>query len=274
MRRKRKNMDINCLFGRDENEKPLDNIVSDGGFVGIFRTIACIGDSLASGEFEAKSVNDGTNIYIDRFEYSWGQYIARMSGTTVYNFSRGGMTAREYMAGFANSMGYWQKRLAANAYIVALGVNDVLNRRHEIGGPEDICREDYRQNKDTFFGNYAAIIQRYRAIAPDAPFFLLTTPNADDAEERAELRRKLAEAVRRIAECFDNCYVIDLYEYAPRIDPEFRRKFNLTGHLNPAGYLLVGKLVCSYIDYIVRHNFEKFKTVGLMDFDYTLTVSP
>ncbi len=41
-------MDINKLFF-DENEKPLDNLCTDGGFVGIFRTIACVGDSLSYG---------------------------------------------------------------------------------------------------------------------------------------------------------------------------------------------------------------------------------
>ena len=33
-----------------ENEKPLDRLVSVGGFCGIFRTICCIGDSLSSGD--------------------------------------------------------------------------------------------------------------------------------------------------------------------------------------------------------------------------------
>ncbi|MBQ8323477.1 MAG: hypothetical protein IJX91_05875 [Clostridia bacterium] len=37
----------------DENEKPLDRNVTDGGFCAIFRTIACIGDSLSSGELES-----------------------------------------------------------------------------------------------------------------------------------------------------------------------------------------------------------------------------
>lgn len=36
-----------------KDEKPLDNIPSDGGYTAIFRTIACVGDSLSSGEFEA-----------------------------------------------------------------------------------------------------------------------------------------------------------------------------------------------------------------------------
>ena len=75
-------------------EKPLDTLVTDGGFVGIFRKIACVGDSLSSGEFQAYSILDGSNLYIDRFDYSWGQYLARMAGCTVYNFSRGGMLLR------------------------------------------------------------------------------------------------------------------------------------------------------------------------------------
>ena len=40
-----------------EGEKPFDNFFPNGGFTGIFRTIACIGDSLSSGEHE--SMMDG-----------------------------------------------------------------------------------------------------------------------------------------------------------------------------------------------------------------------
>ncbi len=262
-------MDINSILG-SENEKPLDTLVSDGGFTGIFRTIACVGDSLSSGEFQAKRESDGANLYFDRFDYSWGQYMARMAGVTVYNFSRGGMTAREYMQIYANNMGYWQRSLAANAYIIALGVNDILNRKWEIGEMSDVCIEDYRKNADTFIGNYAAIIQRYKEIMPEAVFFLVTTPNQgkDDEEEKIELRKKLRDAIFDIAGLFDNTYVIDLYEHAPIYDKEFRKKFFLLGHMAPAGYLLTAKMICSYIDYIIRHNLEKFKTVGLMDYDY------
>ena len=42
-------MNILEYMGILENEKPLDRIVTDGGFCGIFRRIACIGDSLSSG---------------------------------------------------------------------------------------------------------------------------------------------------------------------------------------------------------------------------------
>ena len=47
-------MNIETLYRfDDQTEKPLERLLPDGGFCGIFRTIACIGDSLSSGEFES-----------------------------------------------------------------------------------------------------------------------------------------------------------------------------------------------------------------------------
>ena len=259
-------MDIKEIYGTPD-EKPLDKLVSDGGFVGIFRKIACVGDSLSSGEFEVFHKANGTKMYLDRFDYSWGQYIARMAGCTVYNFSRGGMTAKEYVENFANANGYWQSELAANAYIIALGVNEIFNRGWEIGCDTDVCLDDYRKNGETFFGYYAAIIQRYKEIQPDARFFLVTVPRSGRNAELAEAHRA---ALYRMAEMFSNTYVIDLYEHCVTYDDEFRRNFFLGGHMNPAGYLFTAKVIVSYIDYIIRHNFPDFKTVGLMGFEYDL----
>ena len=88
-------MDITKYY-KNPNENPLDVLKPDGGFTGIFRTMGFIGDSLSSGEFESTNP-DGSNGYHDMFEYSWGQYIARAAGLKAYNFSRGGMTAKEYL---------------------------------------------------------------------------------------------------------------------------------------------------------------------------------
>ncbi|MBO7519286.1 MAG: SGNH/GDSL hydrolase family protein, partial [Clostridia bacterium] len=72
-----------------KDERPLDNIVFDGGYARVFRTRGCIGDSLSSGEYESFDENGKTG-YHDYFEYSWGQYMARNAGIKVFNFSRGG----------------------------------------------------------------------------------------------------------------------------------------------------------------------------------------
>ena len=67
-------MDISNFF--NPGEKPLDNLVLNGGFCGIFRTIGCIGDSLSSGELESLS-DENIVGWHDYYEYSWGQFIAR-----------------------------------------------------------------------------------------------------------------------------------------------------------------------------------------------------
>ena len=69
-------MILDNVFGI-ENEKPLDKLAEDGGYTAIFRTIACVGDSLSSGEFQAVN-SDGVDTYHDMFEYSWGQFLGRM----------------------------------------------------------------------------------------------------------------------------------------------------------------------------------------------------
>ena len=59
-------MNIQDYINAPDHEQPLDNIVTDGGFCGIFRTIGCIGDSLSSGEFESKN-EDGKVDYSQDF---------------------------------------------------------------------------------------------------------------------------------------------------------------------------------------------------------------
>ena len=260
-------MKLEDFIGTPE-EKPLDRYSPDGGFVGIFRTIACVGDSLSSGEFEVLHPTAGNKMFLDRFDYSWGQYIGRIAGSTVYNFSRGGMTAKEYNENFGNAMGYFRPELAADAYIVALGVNDLMNRKMPIGEMSDI-KDDWRENADTFTGHYAAILQRYRKIRPEAKFFLLNFPRAQGGDaERNEIADAHAARIAELAEFFEGTYVIDLRTYATEFDADFRKKFYLGGHLNPAGYLLVGRMVASYIDYIIRHNFEDFREVGVNGIEY------
>ena len=218
----------------NKDEKPLDNIPSDGGYTAIFRTIACVGDSLSSGEFEAAKEGGGST-YHDMYEYSWGQFMARMCGSKVYNMSRGGMTAKEYCESFADANGYWNNAYAAQCYIIALGVNDLFGQKQELGSIADINDEDPKNNKKTFAGYYAQIIARLKKIQP--------------------------------REKFDNTYVLDLFEYAPKYNAEFKEKFYMRGHMTPAGYLLTAKITAAYIDYIIRRNMGDFKEIGFIGTD-------
>lgn len=249
-------MDLKKLFS--ESERPLDNLVPDGGFCGIFRTIACIGDSLSSGEFESTK-EDGSTGYNDMFDYSWGQYIARALGCKVYNFSQGGMSAKWYVEKFADERDLWNPDKAAQGYIIALGVNDTYQNNYDtcpMGSMDDIGTD-----RCTFARYYGQIIERYKQIQPDAKFFLMTMPRGEEGEQLAARRDAYAELLYQMAERYDNTYVLDFRRYAPVYDAEFKQRFFMGGHMNACGYVLTAQMVMSYIDYIVRHNMRDFKSV-------------
>lgn len=259
-------MDITRYYGNPD-ERPLDVIKPDGGFTAIFRTIACVGDSLASGEFESTNAEGGKG-YHDLFEYSWGQFIARAVGAKVYNFSRGGMTAKEYLEGWGEANDVWNPEKASQAYIIALGCNDLFGLRQEVGSVDDIDLENPENNKPTFAGLYGKIIQKYKAIQPKARFFLVTMPrtsstNPEDNTDEA-LRFAHVKLMRDLAKLFDFTYVIDLWEYGPVYDAKFNYNFFLGGHMTPTGYQLTADMFMSYIDYFIRNNPEDFAQVGFI----------
>ncbi len=242
------------------NEKPLENLVGGYSNTAIFRKIAFIGDSLSSGEFETVDA-DGNRGYHDLYEYSWGQYIARRNGSLAYNFSRGGMTAKCYLDSFAEENGFWDKDKACQAYVIALGVNDVYNQGFKIGDAKDIDESEFAEERP-FISYYAEIVRRYKEISPDAKFFFVTVPKEDRADREKAIG--IVNTLYALAEHFDNAYVIDLYKYSPLYDDEFRKKYFLHGHMNPMGYIFTANMIDSYIDYIIRTNPKDFENVGFI----------
>lgn len=255
-------MNIDDFINGPAGEKPLDRLVPDGGYCGIFRRIGCVGDSLSSGEFESMDEN-GNRGYHDMFEYSWGQYIARMTGSKVYNFSQGGMTAEQYCESFADHWGFFNNDKLCQAYIIALGVNEIYQKKL-LGSISDIDINDYNNNQKTFAGYYAKIIQRLKQNQPKAKFFLMTPPRTNKDEDTEKEYENLSEIIRSMAKLFDYTYILDFRKYAPVYDQKFKDAFYLGGHMNPMGYMLTAKMTASYIDYIVRHNMDDFKQVGFI----------
>jgi lysophospholipase L1-like esterase len=180
------------------------------------------------------------------------------------------MTAKEYCDGYAAAMSFWNTEKAAQAYIIALGANDLFGLRQPVGDLSDVCDEDYHKNTDNFAGRYCEIIQRYKMIAPDAKFFLLTMPKDDVPEDsdRAKLLAAQGELMHKIAAHFSNCYVIDLHEYMPVQDEKYKERFYLEGHLNACGYMFTAQVVMSYIDYIIRHNIKDFRRASFINTAY------
>ena len=242
-------------------ENPINNDVVNGGYTAIFRTIGCIGDSLSSGEHV--SMMNGKAGYHDYYEYSWGQYIARATGATVYNFSAGGMSAESFQYN-KQRVGFLDPDKKCQAYTIALGVNDAI-AKVPTGSISDIHPENPElNNPDTFAGRLGKIISEVREIEPKARIFLLTSPRYKCADDRQTYFDEQQALSYEIAKLFDFIYVIDLRKYTPDRDHLFWTNGWMNGHLTAMGYLIVAKWVMSYIDYIIRKNPADFAQVGFI----------
>ena len=147
------------LLSYDENE-----------FSGIeaFERFGVIGDSFASGTLYA---NDS---YVDHYNISWPQILARMSGNIAINYTKGGMSTHSFL----NNTDYGMPKLLNDVsnnnkcglYLLCLGIND-SNEAYTPGGLNylgtiDDIHQDYTLNPDTFYGNYGKIIQMIREATP------------------------------------------------------------------------------------------------------------
>lgn len=262
-------MDIKYYVGGVPDEKPLQNIIQ-GGFCSVFKCIGCIGDSLAAGEIEAKNTDGAPfgwdTCFDDLRDCSWPAYIAKHTGCEVRNFSRGGMTAKEYIESFAEANGYWEKAKGCQAYIIALGVNDILNCNRAIGSADDGFVEN---GENTVAGDYGEIIRRLKAITPGGVFFLVSMPRGGCwADENDAKKRAHRDLLKDMCKRYENAYLIDLFEYAPVYDEEFYRRYFLGYHMSPVGYNFTALMIESHIDFIIRKNPEKFADICFIGTDY------
>lgn len=254
---------------------PIRKFVPDGGMTAIFRTIGFIGDSLSSGEHESFTSEKGKD-YHDYYEYSWGQFIARKCGLKAINFSRGGLTAKEFFpfveSGDPRANNIFAPENKCQAYVIALGVNDLnhIDERYEgFGSLSDVDWNNEDNNKDTFVGHYVKIIQKIRKIEPKCRIFVMTTPKEKPmSKEKKAKFFALAKLLRELPSKFDFLYVIDLWKYAPIYDgKKMKKKYFCGGHMSAAGYKFTADMVSTYIDYIVRKNPRDFTQVGFIGKD-------
>ena len=229
-----------------------------------FRSIAVIGDSLASGECQYTD-ETGTSKLVDLYESSWGQAIARKYGIKCVNLSSGGMTTRDW---FSRERGYSmaiQTDNVCRSYIISLGVNDngKLGNSY-LGSASDIDITNPDNNADTYFGNYARIIQKMKAVQPKARFFLTLVPDYG-------ANHPFNEAVKTIAGMFTHCHVIDLTSYSDMFKAGGFFGDNLrSGHYNAISYEYIGELIAGRINKYMYQHPEQFRDIEFIGTNYQI----
>lgn len=251
-----------AAYGNATN--PLAYVRRDAGFLSLFHTVGCIGDSLASGECAYKS--GGTTHYVDLYPFSWGQCLARLTGNTYYNFSQGGLSSRTWLTS-QHCTDCFDGNHNCDAYFIGLGQND-KNNSIPVGTTADINLSDYTQNADTYCGNMGQIIQRLQILQPKAPIFVFIDPNTPSGDQAYNA------VIPDIVELFDNVWIIDLKTYGETL---FTDRTNIIGsqyrggHYSALGYQEIAFVIATYTDWIIRHNLSDFSQVEFIGTNYEWT---
>lgn len=244
-----------CTPGLYAPGNPLDVLTDYTGMLDLFLHVGCIGDSLASGE---SYWNDGGTVQgQDFYQYSWGQFLARKTGNTYYNWSKGGLMAKTWLESeYATEC--FDGNHKCEAYIIGLGQND-RNHSVTIGTSSDIDLTDYHNNADTFYGNYGKIIQKIKEIQPQAKIFVITDPNPYVNRDGYNV------PIADMPNIFDNVYLIDMYRYGSKYYNNEIIMAQMRGsHYNAYGYKLFSMMIANYINWIITNNYAEFRAVELI----------
>lgn len=233
-----------------------------------FLKVGYLGDSLSSGECVVGK--NGSNQYVDFYEYSCGKFLQRMTGCEYINFSKGGLTTRTWLSSTYSNQCYNTDNLC-NAYIIALGTNDLHDDSLPLGSSTDIDIKNYNNNKDSYYGNYAKIIQKIQEINPNAKIFLLTTYLCYSSD----LDAKYNGAIRYMETIFNNVYVADLYKFADlfRVGTDGIINHNLRhGHYNAIAYKYKSLIIGNLIENIMENRPEEFDYIEITGTNYTKNI--
>ena len=240
---------------------PLATPVVGGGLTNIFDKIFCIGDSLTRGALEGADVPPEK--WDNELLYSYPKQLQRTLGNTVYNEGRSGSTAKSWYNELGTRLDI--SEYYSNAYIIALGTNDIATEGSFTGSISDINVDNPNLNADTSVGWYGRIIQKIKANLPYAKIFCVGIPYTRNTPEQ------ITEANQKIKDISSllGCYFLDMQKYGIQQDQveEFKAKYYKGGHLNCMGYKWWSDQIASYIDWIINHNPNDFWNTPFITID-------
>ena len=166
----------------------------------LFPNVCVIGDSFACGTFCEYNGGD----LAEHMSMSYPAMLARKYGFELHNISHGGMSTRSFING-----SLWDDLTddePRDLYLLALERNDVnyYNDDHSdyLGNITDITGHSLGNYPDTFYGNYATIIDTILAKNSNAKIIMLTITKDSNATRTA-----FNNAMIEIAEHYSIAYI-------------------------------------------------------------------
>ena len=226
--------------------KPIQN----NDLIGAFMKVGVIGDSLSVGHIQDR---DDTSASPRQLDYSWVSFLAKDTGSEYVHLGRSGATTKSW---FTDAQGYTEFVKSENlcqAYIICLGANDVAYV--SLGSRSDIDLTDKTKNGDTYYGNYAKIIQTIKEVNPTAKIFTMTMPTP-------RINANYNNAVREITEMFDDCFLVDLERnYDNYFSTGVIRSDYVNGHYTALGYRAIASVNKIALSNTIAENYVSFHNI-------------
>ena len=215
---------------------------------GAFMKFGVIGDSLSVGWTDTLRQRNT--------EYSWVQYLAKMCNNEGVNFGVSGVTTASWFTTPKCYDDLIKLENKCQAYIIGIGTNDTGN----VGTINDIDLNNMYNNANSFYGNYAKIIQTVFSVNPMAKIFLFTLPYPREEEDKNI-------AIKTIANMFDNVYVVDLAnDYNYYFKSDYIAKFAEQGHFSAGGYINLAKINLLCLSKTMLDNAQDFTDVDVIPY--------
>lgn len=226
----------NIVIESEMNASVLDYLTD------AFSTAICIGDSVTEG---IGSVSDYTKVK----NYSYPTRLVKMTGWTIENAGKAGLTALQWWQQIFGNYDYSQYQVA----IIELGLNNGLTDTLDT----DVVGDDYTQYADTNTGGYCKIIEGIKAQNEDAFVVLLISTG---------IGTTTADVIKKIGKKY-SLPVIDLTDRTYMNLAESKYHPVLSGgnvdyiHLNIMGYLAKAKLVHLGLGEAIDNNIANVNTI-------------
>lgn len=169
--------------------------------VSLFRELAVCGGSWDNGYYYTSSGGSP----ITNNNLSWLSCLARKNGVNATNYAVTSINTQSYLSN-VNALPKLLNESAKDLYILTFGGNDAGYLGLDYLGTISDITNDYTQNPNSFYGNYARIIEQIKAHAPKAKIVMgmWYIPNLETQEE---VRIQFFNATKAIAEHYNIPYI-------------------------------------------------------------------
>ena len=182
----------------------------------MFTKWGIVGDSYACGHIVLDDV-------ADRYpQVSWGKILARKCGNTCTLFAYSGLTTKSWLTD-SNGLPLLKLTPQQDLYVLALGINDANVGLDYLGTIDDISTY-----ADSFYGNYAKIINEIQTYAPDAKLIMATIASQEKNYPT------FSQAIVAIAEHYGIPCIVQGDD--PYFQSEFYLDNKIGGHPNAISY--------------------------------------